>query len=165
MNEGALLGGILTHAGEIRVEKQDVCCLIITCDRQTLAAAKTLPMYEHVCVVPTAQAGIDPQQLASLALPKLHLHVKTEYFDQIRSGEKTEEYRLHNAYWVKRLVEFPEGKARPFAAVVIYNAYKGGAENRIEFPWRGWRLTGRTHPHFGPDEVTVFAIKLERPTT
>lgn len=97
----------------------------------------------------------------SRLLRKLHLHVKTEYFDQIKSGAKTEEYRLHNAYWVKRLVEFPEGKARPFDAVVIYNAYKPGAENRIEFPWRGWRLTGRTHPHFGPDEVTVFAIKLD----
>ena len=92
---------------------------------------------------------------------KLHLHVKTEYFAKIRDGSKVEEYRLHNAYWVKRLVELPSGAKRVFAGIVIYNAYKPGPENRMEFPWRGWSLKGITHPHFGPDEVTVFAIKLE----
>ena len=92
---------------------------------------------------------------------KLHLHVKTAYFNQIRAGSKVEEYRLHSAFWVKRLVELPSGAKRSFDAVVIYNAYKPGPENRIEFPWRGWSLKGITHPHFGTDEVTVFAIKLE----
>ena len=92
----------------------------------------------------------------------LHLHVRSEYFEQIKAGTKTEEYRLHNAYWVKRLVELPAGKPREFGAVWIYNAYKPGLENRLRFPWRGWRLRGITHPHFGPDEVTVFAIRLER---
>lgn len=91
---------------------------------------------------------------------KLHLHVKSEYFDQIKSGEKKEEYRLHKAYWINKLVDLPSGYARDFDSVVIYNAYKPGAKNRLEFPWRGWTLKGRTHPHFGPDEVTVFAIKL-----
>ena len=94
-------------------------------------------------------------------MSKPHLHVCTEYFDAIKSGTKTEEYRLHNAYWVKRLVDMPSGIKREFDGVVIYNAYKPGADNRIEFPWRGWKLKGITHPHFGPDEVTVFAIKLE----
>lgn len=96
---------------------------------------------------------------------KLHLRVRSEYFEQIKAGMKREEYRLHNAYWVKRLVEFQDGmKAgikRKFDGIVIYNAYKPGTENRMEFPWRGWSLKGITHPHFGPDEVTVFAIKLE----
>ena len=92
---------------------------------------------------------------------KLHLHVRSEYFVQIKAGEKREEYRLHNAYWVSRLVEFPSGKAREFDGIVIYNAYLSGSDNRIEFPWLGWTLKGITHPHFGPDEVTVLAIKLE----
>lgn len=92
---------------------------------------------------------------------KLHLHVKTEYFNRIRDGSKVEEYRLHTAYWVKRLVEISSGAKRAFDGIVIYNAYKPGPENRMEFPWRGWNLKGITHPHFGPDEVTVFAIKLE----
>ena len=92
----------------------------------------------------------------------LHLHVKTEYFEAIKRGEKTEEYRLHTGYWVKRLVEMPSGKKREFGHVVIYNGFKSGAENRLSFPWRGWHLKGVTHPHFGEDEVTVFAIKLEK---
>lgn len=94
-------------------------------------------------------------------MKKLHLHVKTEYFDQIKAGTKTEEYRLHNAYWVKRLVDMPSGAKRVFSGIVIYNAYKPGTENRIEFPWNGWKLKGITHPHFGEDEVTVFAINLQ----
>jgi hypothetical protein len=92
---------------------------------------------------------------------KLHLHVKTCYFEQIVAGTKREEYRLHTGYWVKRLVELPSGNQRAFDAVVIHNAYKPGLPNLIEFPWRGWTLKGITHPHFGPDPVTVFAIKLD----
>lgn len=91
----------------------------------------------------------------------LHLHVKTEYFEAIKRSEKTEEYRLHNPYWRNRLVSMPSGKKREFDSVVIHNAYKPGAENSLVFPWRGWHLKGITHPHFGEDEVTVFAIALE----
>ena len=91
----------------------------------------------------------------------LHFHVKSEYFAQIKAGTKREEYRLHNAYWVRRLVELPAGAKRKFDGIVIYNAYKPGTENRIEFPWRGWRLTCIHHPHFGAGDVTVFAINLE----
>lgn len=93
---------------------------------------------------------------------KLHLHVKSVYFEQIVAGTKKEEYRLHTGYWVKRLVELPSGNKREFDAVVIHNAYKPGLANLIEFPWNGWRLTGLTHPHFGLDEVTVFAITLQK---
>jgi hypothetical protein len=89
----------------------------------------------------------------------LLLDVKTEYFRQIQSGAKTEEYRLHNAYWVKRLVG-PGGIKKPFSSVIIRNAYRAGPKNRLEFPWNDWTLKGITHPHFGPDEVTVFAIRL-----
>ena len=92
----------------------------------------------------------------------LHIHVKTEYFEAIKRGEKTEEYRLHNAYWCKRLVEMPSGKKREFDHVVIHNAYKAGDDNRLTFPWRGWTLKTITHPHFGPEPVTVFSIKLEK---
>jgi ASC-1-like (ASCH) protein len=31
----------------------------------------------------------------------LFLHVRKEYFDQIKSGEKKEEYRLIKPYWIK----------------------------------------------------------------
>lgn len=85
---------------------------------------------------------------------KLHLHVKTVYFNAIKSGEKVTENRLANAYWTKRL------GGRSFDGVVIYNAYKPGAENRLEFPWRGFGLRTITHPHFGPEPVVVYAIHL-----
>ena len=91
----------------------------------------------------------------------LHLHVKTEYFEAIKRGEKTYEYRLHTGYWVKRLVDMPSGRKREFGRVVIHNAYKSGAENVLTFPWRGWELKTITHKHFGPEPVTVFAIKLD----
>lgn len=91
---------------------------------------------------------------------KLHLHVKSEYFAQIKAGTKTEEYREITDYWDKRLT-CDDAQERSYDGIVIYNAYKPGAENRIEFPWSGWRLTWITHPHFGPGTVGVYAIKLE----
>ncbi len=95
----------------------------------------------------------------------LHLHVKTEYFEAIKRGEKIEEYRLYNDYWRHRLggdygamgVHIVE-----YDRIVIHNAYKSGDENKLRFKWRGWTLKIITHPHFGPDPVTVFAIKLEK---
>ena len=94
----------------------------------------------------------------------LHLHVKTEYFEAIKRGEKTEEYRLNCAYWIQRLGNHYANLywVRDYDNVVIHNAYKSGEENRLTFPWRGWKLKTITHPHFGPEPVTVFAIKLEK---
>jgi len=94
----------------------------------------------------------------------LILNLKSEYFDAIAAGTKTEEFRLHTGYWVKRLVELPSGNAREFSCVVLRKGYpkKGTTDREIVRPWRGWRLAGITHPHFGPDEVTVFAIKLAK---
>jgi hypothetical protein len=100
----------------------------------------------------------------------LHLHVKTDYFEAIKRGEKTEEYRLWNLYWIRRMfhyVDLPE-PALPcemvvFDSVIIYNAYKPATpENVLRFPWRGWTMETITHPHFGPNPVKVFAIKLEK---
>ena len=85
---------------------------------------------------------------------KLHLHVKTEYFLAIKAGTKITENRLVNDYWKKRLV------GRDYDGVVIYNAYKPGEENRIEFPWRRWSTRTITHKHFGTAPVDVFAIHL-----
>ncbi len=85
---------------------------------------------------------------------KLHLHVKTEYFDAVKRGEKTHEYRLSNAFWDKRL------GGRTYDGIVYYNAYKPGAENRIEMPWNGCFIEQITHPHFGPEPVVVYAIRM-----
>jgi len=36
-------------------------------------------------------------------MKKLHLTIKRQWFDMIKSGEKTEEYRELNMFWAKRL--------------------------------------------------------------
>lgn len=91
---------------------------------------------------------------------KLHLHVKSCYFAEIKAGTKTEEYREQIRYWKSRLYDGIE--PRKYEAVVIYNAYLPGPENRIEFPWRGFEPLAICHPHFGSNRVAyVYAIKLQ----
>lgn len=91
----------------------------------------------------------------------LVLHVKGKYFDQIKSGKKTEEYREFKPYWQKRLL----GKA--YAGVVIMKGYpKFSAmcsDNCIDFKWdpATIRIIDIHHEQFGPGPVKVFAIKLE----
>lgn len=85
---------------------------------------------------------------------KLHLHVKTIYFNAIKSGEKKNEYRLMNAYWQKRLI------GRNYDGIVLYNGFKPGTENRIEMPYKGCSPDVITHPHFGDFPAQVFAIPM-----
>lgn len=89
----------------------------------------------------------------------LILPVKRIYFDSIKAGCKGEEYRLVTPYWSKRLV------GRDYNEVIITLGYPSYAqpERFLHFPWRGYRKTKLTHPHFGPDEVEVFAIELYDP--
>lgn len=88
----------------------------------------------------------------------LVLHIKGEYFDQIKSGEKQEEYRLDNEYWQKRF----SGKI--YDRVVIARGYPkvGDAEKWLFFPYRGYTRKEITHKHFGDIPVRVFAIKVAR---
>ncbi len=86
----------------------------------------------------------------------LHLALKAEYFDAIRDGAKTEEFRLRTDYWRKRL----EGRSYDFIELTKGYPKAGDAERRIVLPWRGYRTTAITHPHFGADEVEVFAIDV-----
>jgi len=84
----------------------------------------------------------------------LHLPLKGVYFDAIRSGEKTEEYRLVTPFWAKRL------EGREFDRIELSRGYplRDDRERRLARPWRGFRKTVITHPHFGPDPVAVYAI-------
>ncbi|WCZ56605.1 hypothetical protein K9_048 [Salmonella phage Kenya-K9] len=90
-------------------------------------------------------------------MKNLQLAVKGEYFDAIKSGEKTEEYRLVNGYWRKRLV------GRDFDRLIITKGYpkRDDASRRIECKYRGYEIKEITHPHFGNAPVEVFAIKEE----
>jgi hypothetical protein len=87
---------------------------------------------------------------------RLYLNLKAEYFEQIKSGEKSDEYRLCTPYWTRRLV------GRVFDGIVLKKGYpKAGDLDRIvERPWRGIERQIILHPHFGFDPVAVFAIKV-----
>ncbi|TRO18454.1 ASCH domain-containing protein [Ectopseudomonas mendocina] len=87
----------------------------------------------------------------------LHLPMKGEYFDQIKAGTKPEEFRLANDYWRKRLV------GRTYDRIELTRGYpkRDDADRRLVLPYRGYRLTTITHPHFGDQAVEVFAINVE----
>ena len=90
--------------------------------------------------------------MSTLVLP-----LKAEYFHQIKDGTKLEEYRLCTPYWRKRL------EGRTFDRIVLTLGYPAASDTARRFvrPWRGYRETTITHPHFGPDPVQVFAINVE----
>lgn len=93
--------------------------------------------------------------MADLVLP-----LKAIYFEQIKAGTKTEEFRLITPYWFHRL------EGRTFDRIVLTLGYpkRDDTERRLIRPWRGYRVTTITHPHFGTDPVQVFAINVEGTT-
>ena len=92
----------------------------------------------------------------------LTLHVKKVFFDMIKSGEKTEEYRKLTPYWGKRLQG--SGSGRRYSGIRIASGYPpvDDMERWISFPWTGAEIKKITHPFFGQDPVEVIAIRLER---
>lgn len=86
----------------------------------------------------------------------LILPLKGEYFDQIKSGTKTEEYRLCTLYWIRRL------EGRRYDRVVLTKGYpkRDDTERRIVLPWQGCSIKTITHPHFGSAPVEVYAINV-----
>lgn len=89
-------------------------------------------------------------------MAKLHLNLKAEYFDQIKSGEKIDEYRLCTPYWTKRLM------GQVFEGIVLKKGYpkSGDSSRTLERPWAGFAKKSITHPHFGKNPVFVFAIQV-----
>ncbi len=89
----------------------------------------------------------------------LRLILKAEYFDQIASGEKLEEFREVKPYWRARL----EGKS--FDTVTLVKGYAPAADRsrHLVRVWRGYEVKTITHPHFGTAPVEVFAIDVSTP--
>lgn len=89
-------------------------------------------------------------------MANLQLAVNGEYFDQMKRGEKVEEYRLLNPYWCRRIL------ARKYDRLIITRGYpkRDDLSKRIDIPYDGYEVKVITHPHFGPDPVKVFAIKV-----
>lgn len=93
----------------------------------------------------------------------LRLAVKGEYFDAMLTGEKTEEYRLYNDYWRKRLYSSAWNRPRDLSRLIITRGYpKRGDKSRIiDVEYLGYEVKTITHPFFGIDPVKVFAIKVD----
>ena len=66
----------------------------------------------------------------------LHLTLKKKWFDLIANGEKTEEYRTYNSYWMSRLVAKDKESFRVFDEVHFRNGYsKKCPFMRVEFKY------------------------------
>lgn len=96
-------------------------------------------------------------------MANLQLAVNGEYFDQMKRGEKVEEYRLYNEYWRNRLIaeawrDFP----RQYDRLIITKGYprKDDTSRRLDVKYSGYEIKTITHPHFGDKPVKVFAIKV-----
>ena len=88
----------------------------------------------------------------------LTLPLRREYFEAIRDGSKTQEFRLCTTYWNKRLI----GKHYDRIVLTLGYPAKDDTERRIERPWRGFTVKTITHPHFGAGPVQVYAINVDR---
>lgn len=86
----------------------------------------------------------------------LRLPVKKEYFEQILSGTKTEEYREVKEYWGKRIV-------KEYDEVWITLGYPASDEEDkiLKFKWSGYEIKEITHKEFGNIPTKVYAIQLE----
>lgn len=89
--------------------------------------------------------------MSTLVLP-----LKGEFFNAIRNGSKTEEYRLRNDYWRKRL------EGREYGHIELTHGYpaRQDTSRRLILPWRGYTIKTLQHPLFGPEPVEVFAIRV-----
>ena len=111
---------------------------------------------------PTAVHALDAAATGSSSLKGdrmkvLRLALKGEYFDAIKAGTKTEEYRLCTPYWDKRLRDLV------YDLIALTRGYpaRSDLEAHLTMPWRGGCQKTITHPHFGPDPVLVYAITVE----
>ncbi len=75
-------------------------------------------------------------------MANLQLAVKGEYFDAMIRGEKTEEYRLCNDYWNKRIM------FREYDRLIITKGYpkRDDSSRRIDVPYDGYEIKTITHP-------------------
>jgi hypothetical protein len=88
---------------------------------------------------------------------QLVLHLKREYFDAIKRGDKLFEYRLRTPYWKTRLV------GRNYKTVLLLCGYPkfDDEEKTILCRWQGYEPQIIRHPHFGEKPVHVFAIRVD----
>ena len=74
-------------------------------------------------------------------LKPLHLTLKRRWFDEIRAGTKTQEYRERSPHW-RRWFAPHVGRPLPWGEIHFRNGYEASS------PWMRVKLTGLTE---GPD--------------
>ena len=84
----------------------------------------------------------------------LILHLKVKYWNDIKEGNKPEEYRERTPYWIKRI------KGRAYERVIFCLGYpaKGDMSKRIIRPYKGYIEKTIKHSHFDNKSTDVFAI-------
>ena len=82
----------------------------------------------------------------------LHLHVKKEYWYQVKEGNKNKEYRIVKPYWVTRLQKSYD----------LIHYHLGYTKNILVFKYTGYIKMVITHKEFGESPVNVFAIDLTK---
>lgn len=89
----------------------------------------------------------------------LTLALRRKWFDQVRAGIKTEEYRLDNEYWRRRLI------GRQFDLLVLTLGYPSRDDHsrRIVLPWRGYTMRTITSEEWAGAPHRVFALALTEP--
>lgn len=100
------------------------------------------------------------KQLDINGLKTITFNLEKKYFEQIKSGLKTEEYREKKTFWTKRLVN------RHFDVVIIKMGYpkKGQDEGKVlYFKWKGYSEKKIKHEVFNDQTVDVYAIDLSEP--
>jgi hypothetical protein len=146
------MGGAMTEKGDFiivddagRVFDADVANKIKECVPQNASFAFSVPKGPNPFTIYVAEN-------------RLVLHVKKEYFDQIKSGEKTEEYRPRTIAFVSFLLD-----KKPDQVIICSGYPKLTDRNRVLlFPWNGCEEKTIVHKEFGPDPIHVVAIKLSK---
>lgn len=98
----------------------------------------------------------------------LHLTLKKEWFDLIKSGQKKFEYRLFKLYWLKRFVESDVNgsRAKIFDYIHFKNGYGKNAPS-IYVEWKGLDVSQKNNPfkkpcfRIGLGDVVQFPLKEE----
>ena len=88
----------------------------------------------------------------------LHLHLKKKYFDDIKSGKKTWEFRRVTPRWRKMLV------GRYYDEIWLYCGYPKVSDTERILK-RQWRLIAKEiilHEEFGDKPVEVFCIDVSK---
>lgn len=60
----------------------------------------------------------------------LYLTLKKQYFDEIKAGKKTSEFRVYKESWIKRLTN-PDGTFKHYDLILFQNGYHTNAPQML----------------------------------